>query len=63
MIKQDEKNLFRFVHLSGCTPRRVAQVLGIHPKRCRYICGKWADKGIYDYGVSVDMGWLEPFGA
>ncbi len=27
-------------------------------KREIYILNKWADKGWYDYGVSLDLGWL-----
>lgn len=28
-------------------------------KRCWYILSKWTGKGIYSYGVSLDLGWLE----
>jgi hypothetical protein len=27
-------------------------------KRAMYLLDKWADKGWYEYGVSVDLGWL-----
>jgi hypothetical protein len=27
-------------------------------KRAWYVLGKWADKGWYEYGVSLDLGWL-----
>lgn len=30
----------------------------IPSKRCHYILSKWSSKGIYDYGVSLDLGWL-----
>ena len=38
-------------------PRDAAKQLGINAKRARYLCLKWARKGIYDYGVSADLGW------
>jgi hypothetical protein len=28
------------------------------PKRKWYILEKWARRGIYDYGVSVELGWF-----
>ena len=31
----------------------------IHVKRAWYLLSKWADKGWYDYGVSLDLGWME----
>jgi hypothetical protein len=40
------------------TPRDAAIALGtMAPKRLRYLCEKWADQGIYGYGVSCDLGW------
>lgn len=27
-------------------------------KRALYLLGKWCDKGWYQYGVSLDLGWL-----
>ncbi len=63
MIKRDEQKLFKLVEHTGKWPRAIAKAIGMHPKRCRYICDKWADKGIYEYGVSVEMGWLTPFWA
>ena len=32
------------------------------PKRRRYLLNKWADRGLYDYGVSLETGWLTPEG-
>lgn len=32
----------------------------IHHKRCWYLLKKWSSKGIYNYGVSLDLGWFEP---
>lgn len=41
-------------------PRDAGRALGMHPKRVLAICEKWARKGIYDYGVSADLGWKNP---
>ena len=30
-------------------------------KRCLYLLKKWANKGFYDYGVSLDLGWFIPY--
>ena len=30
----------------------------IHHKRAWYLLRKWSDKGWYDYGVTLDLGWL-----
>jgi hypothetical protein len=36
--------------------------LGIHHKRCWYLLRKWARKGWYDYGVTLDLGRLTSVG-
>ena len=38
-------------------PRDAAAALGMPPRRLYYLCVKWSNQGIYDYGVSADMGW------
>lgn len=38
--------------------RQLVTDLGMNEKRAAYILGKWANKGWYDYGVSVMAGWL-----
>ena len=30
----------------------------MHYKRSWYLLGKWSDKGWYDYGVTLDLGWI-----
>lgn len=40
------------------SPREVGAELGIPWKRVAYLCGKWDDKGWYEYGVCVDLGWF-----
>ena len=29
-------------------------------RRVRYWLKKWSDRGWYDYGVAIDLGWLTP---
>ena len=45
----------------GDTPRFIINVLGeyINHKRCWYLLEKWSGLGFYNYGVSLDLGWLE----
>lgn len=42
----------------GVHARDLISELGIPWKRGAYLCQKWTDKGWYDYGVAVDLGWL-----
>lgn len=59
MKKPDEIALWSLV-VNGERPRDAGARLGIHPKRVRGLCEKWANAGIYDYGVCADLGWAEP---
>lgn len=68
----DELSLWRAVRLVGSalkvvdddgkelTPRSVISSLGcaVHPKRAHRWLEKWADRGLYEYGVCLDLGWL-----
>ena len=41
----------------------IAQSIGMHYKRARYILRKkWPSKGWYEYGISWRAGWLEDEG-
>lgn len=58
-----------FLHLvatksAGATVRDVinSDACTVNYKRCWYYLEKWTRKGWYNYGVSLDMGWLEPAG-
>jgi hypothetical protein len=55
--KPDEAALWAAL-LAGEWPRDAGARLGIPPKRVLYLCHKWADKNVYDYGVSADLGWV-----
>lgn len=41
-------------------PRDLINVVGFYipPKRAWYLLEKWTNKGLYDYGVSLDLGWI-----
>lgn len=57
--RQDERELWAAFGPAPLprTPRQAGIELGIPSKRVAYLCGKWAKAGIYDYGVTIDMGW------
>ena len=44
----------------GCTPRDLINKpdFPIHPKRAIYLLHKWCSKSWYEYGVTLDLGWL-----
>lgn len=54
--RRDERALWTLVVVSGLTPRAAGDLLDMHTKRVAYLCQKWARVGIYDYGVTVDLG-------
>jgi len=72
-MKQSEIDFFirvcelcRGVDLKGqiqgaMTPRDLINLpnFPIHHKQAWYYLEKWADKGWYNYGVTVDLGWIE----
>ena len=71
-MKEDEKAFFRTClkyciindvpnHDRGMSPRDIINILSefINYKRCWYLLEKWNNKGFYNYGVTMDMGWFE----
>lgn len=54
----DEERLFELLK-GGFTPRDGGIYLGLPHKRVAAICHKWESKGIYEYGIAVDLGWLK----
>lgn len=69
-MKPDELELLRAFWASSCgkpyhcgvTLRGLAEQQGMHWKRVQYLAWKWSDRGLYDYGVCADLGWLEVAG-
>lgn len=63
--KEEEKMFFELIKLSNIEGhyevRKVIHAIHpiIHYKRLWYILEKWIGKDIYNYGVTLDMGWLE----
>lgn len=47
---------------AGKMVREIIKENGWNWKRCAYLLEKWSSKGWYEYGVSVDLGWLETKG-
>ena len=71
-MKEDEikffKTMVRYCRcykgglLFGATnPREIINILRefINYKRCWYLLKKWAGLGFYNYGVTLDLGWIE----
>lgn len=71
-MKDDEKAFFKTC-LKYCpileirkidksvSPRNIINTLSefINYKRCWYLLEKWSNKGFYNYGVTMDLGWFE----
>lgn len=65
-MKPDERSYLLLLHDAagydmGPTPRDLRPA-DMAPKRAWYLLSKWARLGWYDYGVSIDLGWLTPAG-
>ncbi len=69
-MKEDEKRFFRIVYeccrpgrFYRMIPRDVINILysfgSMHYKRAWYLLKKWCVLGFYDYGVTLDLGWIE----
>ena len=42
------------------TPRKIIEsdAFTMPHKRAWYLLDKWSDRNLYDYGVTIDLGWL-----
>lgn len=56
--KSEEEMFYQLLKVTGKTPRELINELPINHKRAWYILEKWADQGKYEYGVTLDLGWL-----
>lgn len=45
--------------LSIRTIGNIFERLGFSYKQLMYYVKKWSDRGFYDYGVTLDLGWFE----
>ena len=71
-MKEDEKKFFTSclhriampeINIQGFkTPRELINDISefINYKRCWYLLEKWTDKGFYEYGTTLDLGWFVP---
>lgn len=59
-MKPDEQQLFRAIAAmkEGQCVRDIIAQLGINHKRAWSLLEKWERNGWYEYGVSLDLGWL-----
>lgn len=48
----------------GCWPRDIInqENFYMHYKRAWYLLEKWSRKGWYEWGVTMDLGWITPEG-
>lgn len=44
------------------SPRDVMVVMDMDGKRAAYLLRKWTHKGLYEYGVNLELGWLTETG-
>jgi hypothetical protein len=60
-VKDDEARLLLLIanRPAGRDVRQVIASSGINHKRCWYILEKWGKRGWYNWGVTLDLGWLE----
>jgi hypothetical protein len=56
--KSEEEMFYQLIKLTGKKPRELINELPINHKRAWYILEKWCRQGKYDYGVTLDLGWL-----
>ena len=62
-MKEHERIFFSLCYnfRNNLKPRDIVIALAdiIPHKRCWYYLDKWLEKGFYDYGVTLDLGWFE----
>ena len=62
-MKFEEKLFFILcfkLRILNILPRDIVTILNdvIPHKRCLRYLEKWSEKGFYDYGVTLDLGWF-----
>ena len=71
-MKEDEIKFFKTMVKYGrryngkymygiASPREIINILRefMNYKRCWYLLEKWSGLGFYNYGVALDLGWIE----
>ena len=61
-MKEDEKILLVNCWKRDAFPEDIAKEIGMHPRRLAYILDKWTRKDWYNWGVRLEIGWLEQAG-
>lgn len=70
MIKDDESLFLAIMQMSvgpaptRKTPRELINELDfpLSYKRAWYLLEKWCDRGLYEFGVTLDLGWMTEAG-
>ena len=65
-MKDDEIELFNRIKKFGIgtsqsnykSVKEIAEDMGMNLKRASYLCEKWANKGLYEWGINILQGWL-----
>jgi hypothetical protein len=60
MTLDEKRFLIDIYNAKDKTPRHILEQgkFYFYYKRAMGILGKWSDKGWYEYGVALDLGWL-----
>lgn len=61
MVRYSRRNSNGSLCYGAASPREVINILGefMNYKRCWYLLKKWSGLGFYNYGVCLDLGWIE----
>lgn len=58
-LRKSEEEMFYFlIANTGKTPREIINTFPINHKRAWYLLEKWCRQDKYEYGVSLDLGWI-----
>jgi hypothetical protein len=59
--KSEEMMFFELIKMGktiDLTARDIIERIPINNKRAYYLLEKWCSKGRYEYGTSLDLGWV-----
>ena len=65
MVKSDEIKFYAFLRSALARNETPRAAIGspdcpVSHKRAWYLLNKWAGRGWYEYGVTLDLGWFTP---
>jgi hypothetical protein len=59
--KSEEMMFYELIKIgkqTDLTPRDIINRMPINHKRAWYLLKKWCDKNLYEFGGSLDLGWI-----